>query len=140
MNMQFHYAASVIILLCSAFGLAANAMAFKRFAVSAVRPLLGWTIIAQFLICMTLFVKEARDLAFDLATRGVISQAWHPSLYPWPFVMLIAKVALAASVVFSATMLLGLLLRREEPNIRRAAVCSVVWTFVGWAALAAAFW
>lgn len=139
MNLQFHYAASVIILLCSMFGLAANAMAFRRFAVSAVRPLLGWTIIAQFFLCMTLFVEEARDLVFDLTTRGVISQGWYPELYPWPFVMLVAKVSLAASVVFSATMLLGLLLRFEEQSIRRAALCSVAWTFTGWAILSMAF-
>ena len=134
-NMPFAHAASAVILACALFGVLANLLAFRRFAVSAVRPLLGWTIISNFFLCLTLAVEEMRDVAFQLSTQASMNVRWFPELHKWPAVAMLAKVSLGASVVFSATMLIGLLWRHEEAAIRRAALCSVTWTFVIWLAL-----
>lgn len=131
-NMPFIHAASVVIFLCALLGLLANLMAFRRFAVASVRPLLGWTIISQFFLCLTLAIEEMRDMVFHLSTQGLLNSRWFPDLHPWPVIAVLAKVSLGASVAFSATMLIGLLWRAEEASIRRAAACSVSWTFVIW--------
>ncbi len=114
---QFFYAASIVILLCTMFGVAASSMAFRKFAVSAVRPLLGWTILSQFFLCLTLLVEESRNLLFNANEDGFIDRRWYDLLSPWPSIMLGAKVSLAASVVFTAVMVAGLLFRRDEPTI-----------------------
>lgn len=131
-SMPFIHAASVVIFLCALFGLLANLMALRRFAVASVRPLLGWTIISQFFLCLALAIEETRDIAFLLYAQDVANTRWFPELHPWPVVAIIAKVSLGASVAFSATMMIGLLWRAEETSIRRAAVCSITWTFLVW--------
>lgn len=136
MNHTFYYAASIVILMCSIFGMVANMMAFRRFAASPVRPLLGWTIIAQFFLCLMLGVDEVRDITFRLVGDGAVDPQWIFETFPWPLTVVLTKVALGASVVFSATMMLGLIFRRSTIDIQRAALCSVTWTFILWAAIA----
>lgn len=135
-NLPFVHAASAVILVCALFGILANLVALRRFAVSAARPLLGWTIISNFFLCLTLAIGELRDVSFQLASDvSPVSLRWLPELHKWPVITLLAKVSLGASVVFSATMLVGLLWHCTEASIRRAALCSVTWTFIIWLVL-----
>lgn len=132
MSVNLFYSAVLLTLICAIIGLGTNALAFRRFAISAVKPLLGWTIASQATICAALAAVEITVLLARLGQDGLIDSSWGVSAENAHTYLTFVKVALSGAMIFSSAMMLGLLWRIDKITLKRAAICSVTWTVVLW--------